>query len=95
MDDIEFLSQLSEEPDLRKHFEEILKLSSNEGNRFQTADEAEEKTVEALRKLGSEVLQSWGSHREELLSKRHDKSSELEKDGKKSSIGKAVLAKSK
>ena len=93
MKDTEFLNELSKEPHLRNRFEEILKLSSNDGNRFKTAEEAEEKAIQEVRKLGKEVLQSWGERREEALSKAHDNSSTFSKDEKKSCIGKVVLGK--
>lgn len=95
MRDQEFLKQLSKQPQLRKRFEEILKLSSNEENRYPTADEAEEKAIEEVRKLGKEVLETWGHAREWELRKQHDKSPDFQRDGKKNSIGKAVLVQSR
>jgi hypothetical protein len=90
--DINFLKRLEEHPHLRNRFEEILNVA--ESDDLITADEAEEKAIEEVRKLGQEILQEWAmkQHNKQIdqLIKNHP---EAKKQGKKNSIGDQHLGK--
>jgi hypothetical protein len=90
--DINFFKKLEEHPHLRKRFEEILNIA--ESDDIITADEAEERAIEEVRKLGQEVLQEWAlkQHNKQIhkVIKDHP---EAKKQGKKNSIGDQHLGK--
>lgn len=48
-------------PQLRERLEEILAIVEAEGGTLERADEAEQRVIEALRRLGQEVLQDWAT----------------------------------
>jgi hypothetical protein len=82
--DEEFLNKLSEYPGLRRRFEEILGLIGNEGGDANTADEAEERAMEEVRKLGQEVLQDWAERKHRRLAKEFDERTGYRRKEKKS-----------
>lgn len=94
MDDQEFMKEISKYPGLRERIEGIMKIVENTGGEIETADEAEERTIEEVRKLGKEVLSGWASTRSGEVEKHYEKQREYYRDGKKNSTGKAVLGKS-
>jgi hypothetical protein len=71
--DEEFLNKLSEYPELRGRFEEILALMGNERGDANTADEAEERAIEEVRKLGLEVMQGWAKRKNRRLAEEYDR----------------------
>ena len=71
--DEEFLNKLSEYPELRGRFEEILALMRNERGDANTADEAEERAIEEVRKLGLEVMQGWARRKNRRLAEEYDR----------------------
>jgi hypothetical protein len=95
MDGQELLKQISKYPGLQERIEEILKIAENTDGSIATADEAEERAIEEVRKLGKEVLLGWASKRSEEVEKSYEKDSDYYKDGKKNSTGKAASGKSK
>ena len=54
-----FALRVSQYPELFERFNQIVDLMENVEGLSQSADEAEERTVAALRQLGSEVLHGW------------------------------------
>lgn len=70
--DEEFLNKLSEYPELRGRFEEILALMGNERGDANTADQAEERAIEEVRKLGHEVMQGWARRKHQRLTQEYD-----------------------
>lgn len=90
MDRQEFRRQLSKNPGLQERFEEILRIANNEEGCLGTAEEAEERAIEEVRRLGKEVLRSWAVKRAEEVEREYEKRSDYYRDGKKNSIGKAV-----
>jgi hypothetical protein len=78
----EFIERLRRHPELYERIDAILRIVEDADGDVTKADEAEERVVEEIRKLGQEALQSWadvklekvGSHYEEsLLYKRREK----------------------
>ena len=54
-----FALRVSQYPELFERFNQIVDIMENVEGLSQSADEAEERTVAALRQLGSEVLHGW------------------------------------
>lgn len=79
-----FLDKLLEFPELRGRFEEILALMGNEKGDANTADEAEQRAVEEVRKLGLEVMQGWAERKQSRLAQEYDVRSGVRRKEKKS-----------
>jgi len=87
-DDLKFLEKLRSTPHLRKRFEEILNIAHNSSGKFITADEAEMKTIEEVKKLGNEVLKEWAvSQHEQAIKVAKEEKPAAKKHIKKNSIG--------
>ena len=56
--------QLDKHPRLKKRIEQLLEVMENVNGDFQKANDAEQKVIEELRKMGNEVLHDWASNRE-------------------------------
>ncbi len=56
--------RLNKHPLLKKRVEELLEVMENTNGDFKKADEAEQKVIEELRKMGNDVLHGWASNRE-------------------------------
>jgi hypothetical protein len=72
---------------LRARVEEILSVVENEQGDTFTADAAEERAFEQVRKLGQEVLQSWAERKHERLVQEYDTRRDTQRKGKKNSTG--------
>lgn len=55
--------RLAAHPKLRVRFEQILALVEDADDQVNTADEAEERTIEEMRRLGNEILHDWAAHK--------------------------------
>ena len=95
MEDLELLEKLSNQPGLRERVEEILNIAENTDGQAETADEAEELAVAAVRRLGQDVLLGWSASRQRETEIEYEKHREYERGGKKNSTGTAVLGGSK
>lgn len=91
----ELLQRISNHPGLRERVEEILDIAENRGGRAETADEAEELAIEAVRRLGRELMGEWSSRRARELNAPYERRLDVEKDGKKNSTGIPVLGRLK
>jgi hypothetical protein len=87
-----FFERLEAHPELRERFEEILDIAENSSDKLITADEAEEKTIEEVKKLGLEVMQEWakGQH-EKLVSHVRQENTKAKTRSKKNSAGQPRL----
>jgi hypothetical protein len=81
------VERLAKYPELREPMEQILTIVENSQGDANTADEAEERAVEEVRKLGQEVLGAWAVEKEEKLEKEYDGRSDYRRKGKKKSAG--------
>lgn len=86
-----FVEKLKNHPKLQKRFSEILNITENTTGNLITADEAEGKTIEEVRKLGQEVMQEWAFGQHEKQTKEMLKKHPTRKPVKKNSIGKQRL----
>ncbi len=81
------VERLEAQPELRERIEAILAISANEDQRYSTADEAEQKAIEELQKLGNEVLHGRGRRRNEESSSWIDQEGKAVKHGERKSTG--------
>ena len=81
------VERLEADPELRERIESIVAIVENEDQRYGTADEAEQKAIEELRKLGNELLHGWARRRSEESSRGIDQKGKGIKHGKKKSTG--------
>jgi hypothetical protein len=61
------VERLAKHPELRARMEQILTIVENSQGDANTADEAEERAVEEVRKLGQEILGAWAVEKEQKL----------------------------
>ena len=54
--DQELLNLLNRRPDLKKRMKSILSIACDDGERIVKADEAENRVIEEVRRMGNEVL---------------------------------------
>lgn len=84
-----FEERLKDNPVLCNRVESILDLAENVDGKFKTADEAEERAIEELRRLGNELLQEWAINQEKKAAEDLRKQTEGPAGhGKKNSTGK-------
>lgn len=89
-----FLEKLDKHPRLKKRFSEILGIAENSSGELITADDAEMRAIEEVRKLGQEVMQEWAitQHEKAVENIRKD-NPKVTKDTKKNSTGNQHLGK--
>ncbi len=92
--DQNFLEKLKAHPGLRKRFEEILDITENTSGDIVTADEAEGRAIEEVKKLGQEMMREWAvSQHDKQFQKTKDEFSKARVHTKKNSTGKQPLEK--
>lgn len=79
--------RLAQYPELQAGVEEMLALVENERGDANTADEAEERAVEQVRRLGQELMQSWAERKHERVVSEYDSRSDHRRKGKKKPAG--------
>ena len=83
-----FLSRLNEHPELRERMEGLLNMVENETGNFTKANDAEQYTIEELRKMGNDILHSWARKAVTKSSPNFDEQNKAYSgDGKKKSNG--------
>lgn len=60
--DKKLLERLNKNPKMRSRIEDLLDIVENTSEDCRTADAAEQKVIEELRKMGNEVLSSWATN---------------------------------
>jgi hypothetical protein len=68
---------------LRAKIAQILTIVENSQGDANTADEAEQRAVEEVRKLGQEVLGAWAVEKEQQLEQEYDRRRDYRRKGKK------------
>lgn len=86
-----FFDKLEKHPRLKKRFDEILKIAENTSGELITADEAEMKAIEEVRKLGQEIMQEWAENQHKKQIKEFESKHKSRKHVKKNSTGKRHL----
>jgi hypothetical protein len=87
-DDLKLIEKLNSNPALKKRVEEILNIAHNSSGKLITGDQAEEKTIEEVQKLGREVLKEWAINQyENTIKNAREENPQAKKHIKKNSIG--------
>ena len=87
MSDAELVRRLGAHPDLRSRIESLVLAVEDETGELKTADAAEMRVIEMMRRTGRDVLQSWAQHQIEKTSQECKKASGVWSEGKKNSAG--------
>jgi hypothetical protein len=64
-DDLEILERIKAHPGLKERIKAILDIAENSSGELITADQAEGKAIEEVKKLGQELLKEWAVQRHE------------------------------
>jgi hypothetical protein len=87
-DDLEILARIKAHPGLRERIKAILDIAENTSGELITADQAEGKAIEEVKKLGQELLKEWAIQQHEKAMETAKKTHpNAKKHEKKSSIG--------
>lgn len=87
-DDLEILARIKAHPGLRERIKAILDIAENTSGELITADQAEGKAIEEVKKLGQELLKEWAVQQHEKAIETAKKThSNAKNHEKKSSIG--------
>jgi hypothetical protein len=66
-EELEFIKQLREHPELWARFQSILGITRNEGTALKSADEVEGLLIEEVRRLGQAGMSQWAARAEERV----------------------------
>lgn len=92
MSDAELVRRLGTHPDLRSRMESLLLAVEDETGDLKTADAAEMRVIEMMRRTGHDALQSWAKHQVEKTSQELKQTAGVWSEGKKNSAGTPPLA---
>lgn len=92
MSDAELVRRLGAHPDLRSRIESLVLAVEDETGELKTADAAEMRVMEVIRRTGHDALQSWAQHQVEKTSQELQRSAGVWSAGKKNSAGTPPLA---
>lgn len=92
MSDTELVRRLGAHPELRSRIEALVLSIEDETGELQTADAAEMRVIEVIRRTGHDALQAWAKHQVEKTSQKAKQSAGVWGDGKKNSAGTPPLA---
>lgn len=88
--------RLRDNPILRARIESIIAIAENEDGAIEKADDAEQRAIDELRKLGNELLHAWAERQQQRKSQeQHHGETSVRGHGKKNSTGTQVLEKSR
>ena len=81
--------RIQAQPGLEERIESILDIMENKSGEFITADQAEGKAIEEIKKLGQELLKGWALNQQgQAVKKTQETHPNARKHGKKNSTGK-------
>ena len=92
MSDAELVRRLGAHPDLRSRVESLVLAVEDETGELKTADAAEMRVIEMMRRTGHDALQSWAKHQVEKTSQELKQTAGVWSEGKKNSAGTPPLA---
>jgi hypothetical protein len=79
--------RLREYPELRARIEALVEIVENEGGDVVKADDAEDRVVEEIRRIGQEALQGWSERKHRRLVREFDERDGVSRKEKKRSTG--------
>jgi hypothetical protein len=92
MSDAELMRRLGAHPDLRSRIEALVLAVEDETGELKTADAAEMRVIEMMRRTGHDALQCWAKHQVEKTSQERKQTAGVWSEGKKNSAGTPPLA---
>jgi hypothetical protein len=92
LSDAELVRKLGAHPDLRSQIESLILAVEDETGELKTADGAEMRIIELMRRTGHDALQSWAQRQVEKTSQETKKTAGILSGGKKNSAGTPPLA---
>ena len=92
MSDTELMKRLGAHPDLRRQIESLVLAVEDETGELKTADAAEMRVIEVIRRSGHDALQAWANHQVEKTSQEIKAGAGVWREGKKNSAGTPPLA---
>ncbi len=92
MSDAELMKRLGAHPDLRSRIESLVLAVEDETGELKTADAAEMRVIEVIRRTGHDALQAWAQHQVEKTSQELKEATHVWSEGKKNSAGTPPLA---
>jgi len=92
MSDAELVRRLGAHPDLRSQIESLVLAVEDETGELRTADAAEIRVIEVIRRTGHDALQAWAIHQVDKTSQESKAVAGVWSEGKKNSAGIPPLA---
>jgi membrane-bound ClpP family serine protease len=92
LSDAELVRRLGAHPDLRSRIEALVLAIEDETGELKTADAAEMRVIEVIRRTGHDALQAWAEHQVEKTSQELKEATDVCSAGKKNSAGTPPLA---
>lgn len=92
INDEELLKRLNNHPVLRARIASLLDVVDDAGGGLKRADDAEDRVVDEVRRMGQEALQTWAQTQLEQTEAQVRRSGRAVRDGKKNSAGTPLLA---
>ncbi len=90
--DEELLKRLNNRPEIRERIASLLDVVDDAGGDLKRADDAEDRVVDEVRRMGQEALQSWAQTQVMQTEQDVRRSGRAYRDGKKNSAGIPPLA---
>ncbi len=87
----DFLSRLRRHPEMHERIDAILRIVEDADGDALTADEAEERVAQEMRKMGQEALPAWAERKQERVEAEYEQSSLYQRREKKGSTGRRDL----
>ena len=92
LSDAELVKKLAAHPDLRSRIESLVLAVEDETGELKTADAAETRIIEMMRRTGHDALQSWAQQQVDKTSQEFMQRADVCRAGKKNSAGTPPLA---
>jgi hypothetical protein len=92
INDEELLKRLNKHPVIRARIASLLDVVNDAGGDLKRADDAEDRVVDEVRRMGQEALQVWAQTQVEQTEADVRRSGRAYRDGKKNSAGTPPLA---
>ena len=85
--DQEIIQKLHAHPQIRQRIVSLLAVVDAEAGDFRRADDAEERLIEELRRMGQEAMQAWATGQVHQTEQEVRRTGRAHRDGKKNSAG--------
>ena len=90
--DEEILRRLHRHPQIRSRVAELLAVVEDSNGDLRLADDAEDRLIEEMRRLGQEAMQSWAQGQVQRTEQEVRQSGRAHREGKKNCAGTPPLA---